>query len=336
MKKLTLILSLFLLGYASTVQAAPTRAGSSSGLFLSYDQPQESTDGYSDKFYITKVSDDATYTVTYVTDDPVIAVALSGGRIASFEHTATTATITFQSAFAGSESSEALYLNLFTSARMQMALNEVGLKEALTGAHFSADFGRVNSRPVLYDEGYVKGEGENTLSVTSNSSSSETKDDLLWAFLPASALAYINQNTTPAASQVIVRHYSGSAFEASLGVRVSSEATSGVLFRMPVTYGVNARSVVADFAVVSGTALFAPRTTLKPKSKIGLTAYVKDCAASSRVTLESKANGSKKFKKEGRKKLTNCAALFTVAPKSTTTYRFKSDGRTYQKRVAIK
>lgn len=334
MKKLTLILSLFLLGYSSTVQAAPTRTSSSPGLFLAYDQPGENADGYADKFYITKVSDDATYSVTYGTDDPIIAVALSGGRIASFERTATTATITFQSAF--SESSDALYLNLFTSARMETALNAAGLKEALTGAHFSAEFGRVNSRPVFYDEGYAEGEGENTLSITSYSSLSETKDDLLWAFFPASALAYINQSTTPPASQVVVRYYSGSAFEASLGARVSSETASGVLFRMPVTYGVNAKSVVADFAVVSGTALFSPITTLKPKSRIGLTAYIKDCVASSRVTLESKASGSKKFKNEGRKKLTNCAALFTVAPKSTTTYRFKSAGRTYQKRVAIK
>lgn len=334
MKKIAFILILLLSGYASTVQAAPTRTSSSSGLFLSYVQPQEGTDGYSDKFLISKVSEDATYSVTYGTDDPIIAVALSGGRIASFERTATTATVTFQSSF--SESSDALYLHLFTSGRMQMALNEDGLKEALTGAHFSSDFGRVQSRPFLYDEGYAKGEGENALSVTSYYSSSEPKDDLLWAFFPASALAYINQNTPPAASQVIVRHFSGSAFEASLGGRVSSETASGVLFRIPVAYGVNATSVNADFAVVSSTALFAPRTTLKPKSKIGLTAYIRDCAASSRVTLESKASGAKKFKSEGRKKLTNCAALFSVSPKSTTTYRFKSGGRTYQKRVAIK
>ncbi len=336
MKKLLLTLSLCWLSYAHLAEAAPTRTSTSTGLFLAYDQPQDGNEGYSDKFYITAASDDQTYTVTYETDDSVIAVALAGGHITNFVRTETTAAITFRSTFSGTGSSDAVYLDLFTSARMNMALNEAGLKESLAGAHFSSELGRVKSRPVFFDEGYIKGEGANRLSVTTQYAANKTESDLLYAFFPSAALAYINNNSIPSASKVVVRQYSGIGFEASLGVRVDSETANGVLFRIPVTYGARATSVVADFSVVSATTLFAPTTTLASKSKIGLSAYIKDCTNSSRVTLESKRSGSKKYVVEGRKRLVNCAAHFTVTPKSTTTYRFKSGGVTYEKKVKVK
>jgi len=225
----------------------PNRVKISKGLEAAFRKAKLTDNSYLDKFTVKSDSLSKTLKVTYGSEDPVIAVGLSGGKIKSFVRDQS-GSVVISFVYKPERGGDAVQLRLVTTSSLSLPTNSPGFDQAITGSFFSSSSALLSDTLKFYDEPVVPGSG-NSISWGNNyiGKSKKKVTVTLHAFIPFSAITYFNGGTSLSAEELIVRTYTGEGYVEAANVKIVVQG-DGLLVTVPVKLSTRLKFVDVDIA----------------------------------------------------------------------------------------